>query len=171
MTKTAGHIVVMGVAGVGKTTVAERLVAELELVFAEGDDYHPPANVEKMSSGEALTDEDRWPWLEELAGWTRERGAAGQSTVLTCSALRKVYRDVLRKADPDTVFIHLSGGQDLLRERMESRQHYMPVSLLRSQFDTLEPLDPGESGVTIDVTQTIDEVVDEAVAAARSALP
>ncbi len=164
------HIVVMGVAGVGKTTVAERLAADLDLVFAEGDDFHPPANVEKMSSGVALTDEDRWPWLEALADWTREQGRGGRSTVLSCSALRKAYRDVLRTGDADMFFIHLAGTQELLRRRMDARQHFMPVSLLTSQFDTLEPLEPSESGVTIDVSASVDEVVSEAEAAARAAL-
>lgn len=160
----------MGVAGVGKTTVAEHLAGALDLVYAEGDDYHPAANVDKMKSGEALTDEDRWPWLEALAAWTKEQDASGQSTVVTCSALRKVYRDVLRKADPQTFFIHLSGQETLLRRRMEARQHFMPTSLLRSQFDTLEPLEGSESGITIDVAMSADEVVDQAMAAARSAL-
>ncbi len=169
-TRTPHHFVVMGVAGVGKTSVAERLASSLDLLFGEGDDYHPPANVEKMASGEALTDDDRWPWLEALADWTKEQDIAGDSTVVTCSALRKVYRDVLRKADPDTYFIHLSGAEDLLRHRMELRQHFMPAALLRSQFDTLEPLEPSEAGVTIDVAPPVDEVVDQAVAAARSVL-
>ena len=167
---TAHHFVVMGVAGVGKTAVAERLAASFDLLFTEGDDYHPRVNVEKMTSGTALTDDDRWPWLEALADWTRERGAAGDSTVLTCSALRKAYRDVLRKASFDTFFIHLSGAESLLRHRMELRQHFMPAALLRSQLDTLEPLEPSEVGVTIDVAPPVDEVVDQAVAAARSVL-
>lgn len=160
----------MGVAGVGKTTVAERLATSLDLVFAEGDDYHPAANVDKMRSGAALTDEDRWPWLEALADWTKEQGGVGQSTVVTCSALRKVYRDVLRKADPETFFIYLFGSEELLRRRMEARQHFMPASLLRSQFDTLEPLERSESGVTIDVAPPSDDVVAQAVTAARATL-
>lgn len=167
---TARHFVVMGVAGVGKTTVAERLSASLDLAFAEGDDFHPPANVEKMRSGAALTDGDRWPWLEALADWTKRQRAVGKSTVVTCSALRKVYRDVLREADPETFFIHLRGDAQLLRRRMEARQHFMPASLLRSQFDTLEPLERSEAGVTIDVAPPVDEVVRRAVAAARSSL-
>lgn len=164
------HFVVMGVAGVGKTAVAERLAAALDLRFAEGDDYHPAPNVEKMRSGEALTDEDRWPWLEAIADWTEEQDAAGRSTVVTCSALKKAYRQVLRRADPDTFFVHLDGDEELLRQRMEARQHFMPPSLLASQLATLEPLERSESGVTIDVSSPLDEVVHQALTAARASL-
>lgn len=153
----------MGVAGVGKSTIAQGIAAELDLELAEGDDFHPQANVEKMSSGQALTDEDRWPWLEQLADWTRERRTAGVSTVVTCSALRKVYRDVLRGADPDTFFVFLYGDEDLLLERMRSREHFMPGSLLRSQFETLEALEPDESGVALDVAQSVEEIVEQAL--------
>jgi len=159
------HLVVMGVAGVGKTTIAERLASDLGLVFAEGDDYHPQTNVDKMAAGGALTDEDRQPWLEALAAWTREQHDADRSTALSCSALRRSYRDVLRTGSRDTFFIHLVGAEKLLRDRMEEREHFMPVSLLRSQFDTLEPLDPDETGVTIDVAGGVDDVVAEALAA------
>jgi len=159
----------MGVAGVGKSTIAKALAAELHLERAEGDDFHPRSNVEKMSSGQPLTDEDRWPWLERLVDWTRERRAAGVSTVVTCSALRKVYRDVLRGADPDTFFVFLYGDEDLLLGRMESREHFMPASLLRSQFETLEPLASDESGVALDVTQDVERVVEQALDRLRSA--
>ena len=162
------HLIVMGVSGVGKSTIAQRLAADLGLEMAEGDDYHPRANVAKMSSGRPLTDEDRWPWLDALADWTAQRRAAGQSTVLTCSALRRVYRDVLRRPDPGTFFVHLYGDESLLRERMESRQHFMPASLLRSQFETLEPLEPDESGVAVDTAGTVDDIVDRVKAALRA---
>jgi gluconokinase len=162
------HVVVMGVSGCGKTTVAERLREHLGLAFAEGDSYHPKANVDKMASGQPLTDEDRQPWLAELAAWTRQREAEGSSTVLSCSALRRRYRDVLRGADPDTFFVHLHADFEVLAQRMRQRAHYMPVSLLESQFDTLEPLGEGELGVTIDVTPPEAEVVAAAEAAIRS---
>jgi carbohydrate kinase (thermoresistant glucokinase family) len=149
----------MGVAGVGKSTVAQRLAADLDLELAEGDDFHPRANIDKMSSGEALTDEDRWPWLEALAAWTEERRTAGRDTVVTCSALRRAYRDVLRRADPDTFFVCLLGDEDLLRDRMEHRDHFMPASLLASQIETLEPLEDDENGVSVDVALPVDEVV------------
>jgi carbohydrate kinase (thermoresistant glucokinase family) len=159
------HLIVMGVAGVGKSTIARRLADDLDLAMAEGDDFHPRANIAKMSSGQPLTDEDRWPWLDALADWTAERRAAGQSTVLTCSALRKVYRDVLRRPDPATFFVHLYGDESLLRERMSSRQHFMPASLLRSQFETLEPLEPGESGIAVDTAASVDAIAERVEAA------
>ncbi len=159
----------MGVAGVGKSTIAQGLAAELDLELAEGDDFHPASNVEKMSSGHALSDEDRWPWLEQLADWTRERRAAGVSTVVTCSALRKAYRDVLRGADPDTFFVFLHGDEALLQERMKARDHFMPGSLLRSQFETLEPLASDEVGVALDVDQPVEVVVEQALDGLRSA--
>jgi carbohydrate kinase (thermoresistant glucokinase family) len=165
------HVVVMGVAGVGKSTVAQRIAEGLDLDLAEGDDFHPEANLVKMSSGEPLTDEDRWPWLEALAEWTAARRSEGRGTAVTCSALRRVYRDVLRRADPATFFVHLYGDEDLLRRRMEGRDHFMPVSLLRSQLDTLEPLQEDESGVALDVAAPVDDVCREALAAIRSALP
>lgn len=162
------HVVVMGVAGVGKSTIAQGLAAELDLELAEGDDFHPASNVEKMSSGQALTDEDRWPWLEKLADWTRERRTAGQSTVVTCSALRKAYRDVLRGADPDTFFVFLHGDAELLQERMKAREHFMPGLLLRSQFETLEPLEPDESGVALDVAEPAKEITAKALSVLKS---
>ncbi len=149
----------MGVSGVGKTTVAERLAADLSLELAEGDAFHPAVNVAKMSSGQALTDEDRWPWLEALADWTAARRTAGRDTVLTCSALKRSYRDILRRGAPDTFFVCLLGEEALLRERMESREHFMPTSLLRSQLDTLEALEPDERGVRVDVALPVDEIV------------
>ena len=160
------HIVVMGVSGVGKTTVARRLAAALDLEVAEGDDFHPRSNIEKMSSGQPLTDEDRWPWLETLADWTEERRTAGRDTVLTCSALKRAYRDVLRRGAAETFFVCLLGAESLLRERMESREHFMPASLLASQIDTLEPLHEDERGVSLDVALTVDEIVTRVVAAA-----
>lgn len=145
------HLVVMGVSGTGKSTVAQALRERLGWEFAEGDDYHPQTNVDKMASGRPLVDEDRWPWLGILAGWTRERDEAGQPTILTCSALRRAYRDLLRAGGPGTYFVHLTGDKGMLLERMETREHFMPSSLLESQLDTLEPLDPDERGVVVDV--------------------
>lgn len=159
----------MGVAGVGKSTIAQRLAADLDLALAEGDDFHPEANIAKMSSGRPLTDEDRWPWLRALADWTEQKRDAGRSTVVTCSALRRVYRDILRRPDPRTFFVHLYGEEGLLRERMESRDHFMPASLLRSQFDTLEPLQPDESGVAVDTALAVDDIVERVEAEIRAA--
>jgi gluconokinase len=161
------HVVVMGVSGCGKSTVAERLGEHLGLAFTDGDSHHPKASVDKMTAGQPLTDEDRQPWLRALVAWTEEREAEGSSTVLSCSALRRRYRDVLREADPETFFVHLHADFDVLVERMRHRAHFMPASLLQSQFDTLEPLGDGELGVCIDVSPPVDEVVAAAEAAIR----
>lgn len=145
------HLVVMGVSGTGKSTIAQALHARLGWEFAEGDEFHPQANVDKMASGRPLMDEDRWPWLEALAAWTAERDAAGTPTLLTCSALRRSYRDLLRGGGAGTWFVHLVGDKGLLLERMSSREHFMPPSLLESQLDTLEPLEADERGAVYDV--------------------
>lgn len=162
------HVVVMGVSGTGKTTVAETLTAELGLAFTEGDDHHPQANIDKMSSGAPLDDDDRAPWLAALARWTAEQHAAGRDTVLTCSALRRHYRDVLRGGAPEpTFFVHLLGSREVLAERMAGREHFMPPSLLDSQLATLEQLEPDEDGVVVDVDRPLDDVVRDALAAVR----
>ncbi len=161
------HIVVMGVSATGKTTVGEGLAEELSCEFIEGDALHPRANIEKMSAGLPLTDEDRWPWLEAIAALVALRDREGTSTVVTCSALKKTYRDVLRDAAP-TFFVHLEAPFEVLQERMSHRtKHFMPTTLLRSQFDTLEPLDDDEAGAAVDVTPPVDEVIEEAVNAVR----
>ena len=163
------HLVVMGVTGVGKTAVARLLAAELDLTLAEGDDFHPTENVAKMSQGIPLTDADRQPWLEALADWTLQQRRANKSTVMTCSALRRSYRDVLRAAAPATFFVHLTGEEDLIRVRMEARRHFMPPTLLHSQLAILEPLEPDELGVSVDVSAPLDEVVDRIVTALPTA--
>jgi gluconokinase len=162
------HVVVMGVAGTGKSTVAQALAAELDLVLTEGDDHHPRENIEKMSSGTPLDDDDRAPWLARLAEWTRERHEEDRSTVLTCSALRRAYRDVLRGGVPEpTFFVHLAGSKGVLTERMENRDHFMPASLLDSQLDTLEPLEDDEDGEAVDVDRSLDDVVRDAMTLVR----
>jgi gluconokinase len=158
------HVVVMGVSGSGKTTVAHGIAAATNLLFAEADDFHSRANVEKMRAGTPLTDEDRWPWLHDLAAWMAERAAEGRSTVIACSALRRVYRDVLASGPPTIDFVHLDGRVDVIRERMAARSgHYMPASLLDSQVSTLEPLQPDESGIELDVALSPEELVAQAV--------
>lgn len=152
------HLVVMGVSGVGKSTVARLLSSRLGFEMAEGDEFHPKANIDKMTTGTPLDDADRLPWLRRLAAWARERDQSGRSTVMTCSALRRRYRDVLREGAP-TYFVHLVGTPEQLLERMRAREHFMPPSLLRSQFEALEDLEPDEAGVTVDVTAAPDEVV------------
>lgn len=152
------HLVVMGVTGSGKSTVAKRLATRLGYEFAEGDDFHPPANVEKMSSGVPLDDEDRLPWLRALAAWVGERDRHGRSTIMTCSALRRSYRDILREGAANTFFVHLVGERALLLRRMEGRKHFMPTSLLDSQLDALEPLEEDEQGITADITQSSGKI-------------
>ncbi|WP_075810953.1 MULTISPECIES: gluconokinase [unclassified Serinicoccus] len=152
------HLVVMGVSGTGKSTIAQALEARLGWEFAEGDDFHPEANVAKMASGRPLVDEDRWPWLEALAAWTAERDARGEPTVLTCSALREAYRDILRRGGDGTWFVHLVGDKGLLLDRMSSRDHFMPPSLLESQLDTLEPLGAEERGAVYDVANPPERI-------------
>jgi gluconokinase len=143
-------IVVMGVSGCGKSTVAAELVTRTGWAFAEGDTFHPAANVAKMSAGHPLTDEDRWPWLHTLADWIGEHERAGQSVVVTCSALRRAYRDVLREGHPSVRFAHITVPEQVLADRLAHRTgHYMPASLLASQLETLEPLQADEPGVTV----------------------
>ncbi len=166
------HVVVMGVSGSGKTTVAKGVVGRTGWVFAEADAFHPQANIDKMASGTPLTDEDRWPWLRHLGAWMAEHGAKGEDTVITCSALKRTYRDVLR-ADVEAlgeghrvVFAHLDGSAEIIAARLEGRQgHFMPASLLQSQIDTLEDLEPGEDGVVLDLTASPRELVDQVMAA------
>ena len=156
------HLVVMGVSGTGKSTVAKVLAERLGWPFAEGDDLHPAANVAKMAAGIPLEDPDRWPWLDAIAAWTSEQAAQGNSTIVTCSALRRAYRDRLRAAAAGTVFVHLVGSPDLLAERMGARKdHFMPTSLLPSQLDALESLEADEPGFTVDVGATTDAIVDK----------
>lgn len=156
----------MGVAGTGKSTVATVLAERLGWTFAEGDDFHSEANVTKMSAGVPLTDADRWPWLDAIVAWTAEQDQAGRDTVVTCSALRRIYRDRLRTAPGTTVFVHLTGDPELLSQRMQARQrHFMPASLLSSQLATLEPLQPDEPGMVVDVGAAVEDVVARAIQA------
>jgi gluconokinase len=162
------HIVVMGVSATGKTTVGEQLAEELGCEFIEGDELHPRRNIEKMESGVPLTDEDRWPWLQAIAEMVAVKDYEGVSTVVTCSALKRSYRDVLRDAAP-TFFVHLHAPFEVLEQRMQERtKHFMPTTLLKSQFDTLEELGDDEQGAVVDVSPPIDEVVEEAVNAVRT---
>jgi gluconokinase len=156
--------VVMGVSGSGKTTVAVLLSAALGCQFQEGDDLHPPENVEKMHAGTPLTDADRLPWLrkiaEEIAGWR----ARGESGVLTCSALKRAYRDTIIGDRSDVTLVYLKGSRDLIHRRMAARHgHFMPVALLDSQFATLQEPMPDEHPITVDVGGKPTEIVDEIV--------
>jgi gluconokinase len=155
-------VVVMGVSGSGKSTVAAGLVDRLGCAFAEGDDFHPPANVAKMRAGMPLDDDDRWPWLRRLAAWIGEHEQAGRNAVVTCSALKRSYRDLLRDGHPSVWFAHVTVDPDLLRQRVQKRSgHYMPPSLLDSQLATLEPLQDDEPGASISGAGTPDAVVEK----------
>jgi gluconokinase len=163
---TAQVIVVMGVSGVGKTTVAKGIAAALGWDYAEGDDFHPAANVAKMASGHALTDEDRWPWLRAIGDWMGDELQAGRSAVVTCSALKRSYRDLLRAGRPGVRFCQLDAVGGLIADRLAHRTgHYMPPSLLPSQLASLEPLQPDEPGVRVSVAAAPDRVVVNALAA------
>jgi gluconokinase len=158
----ASPIVVMGVSGSGKSTVGAALAQRLRVPFADGDDLHPPANVAKMAAGQPLDDDDRYPWLEAIGEWLADHRDGG---VMSCSALKRKYRDQLRRHCAGVEFLHLSGTPEVIGKRQASRPgHFMPASLLQSQFATLEPLDPDEHGIAIDVDQNIDSIVDNYVA-------
>jgi gluconokinase len=155
------RVVVMGVTGCGKSTVGAALAARLGVPFADADEFHNAANVAKMSAGVPLDDDDRWPWLRAIGEWLASRDG-----VVSCSALKRAYRDVLREQAPDAFFVHLHGDRETVRRRVAGRAaHFMPASLVDSQFDALEPLAADERGVTLDLATPLDELV---AAAARS---
>lgn len=152
--------VVMGVSGSGKTTVAAQLATVMNWPFVEGDDLHPEANVEKMRQGHPLTDEDRWPWLARIAAVIDGWRAAGSSGVLTCSALRRAYRDVLIGARTDVRLLYLRGGHDLIARRLAARhEHFMPAALLDSQFATLEEPSADEHPLVFDIDHGSSDLV------------
>jgi gluconokinase len=153
-------VVVMGVSGCGKSTVGTRLAQQTGATFLDADDFHPPANVQRMRAGIALTDAERAPWLDALAARLASAGAADESVVLACSALRRSYRDALRRGAPSLTLVHLTGSEALLAERLAARPgHYMPPALLPSQLATLESPADDEHAVTLDVAATTDELV------------
>jgi gluconokinase len=164
--KTGCAVVVMGVQGSGKTTVGNLLAKELGWPFAEGDRLHPAANVEKMRQGIPLTDADRWPWLDRIGEELKSWAAEGRSGVLTCSALKRAYRDRIRAARPDVRFVYVRGSEALIASRVAVRRHeYMPASLLRSQFEALEEPSPDEQVVTVDAGQSAEAEVAAVLAA------
>ncbi|MFI6172808.1 gluconokinase [Nocardia sp. NPDC051052] len=159
-------VVVMGVSGSGKSTVGRALAAELGVEYAEGDDFHPAANIAKMAAGIPLDDADRAPWLDLVAAWMGERTERGG--VITCSALKHAYRDRLRAAASDAFFLHLAAPREELAHRMTDRTgHFMPSSLLDSQLAALEPLADDERGSTVDATRDPAELARETSAALR----
>jgi carbohydrate kinase (thermoresistant glucokinase family) len=158
-------IVVMGVAGSGKSTIGSMLARRLDWQFADADSFHPAANVEKMSRGMPLTDEDRRPWLEAIAGWMDRLGQEGRHGIVACSALKRAYRRVLVGNRPDTRIVYLKGEQALIGARMAARSgHFMPVGLLESQFRTLEEPGPDESPIVVSIAAPPEDMVDAILA-------
>jgi gluconokinase len=168
-------LVVMGAAGTGKSKVAATLAERLGWDLGEGDDLHPAANVAKMSSGQPLTDEDRWPWLDNVASWIDDHVATGRPGIMTCSALKKAYRDRLR--GPGVAFVHLNGTRELLAARLAARRdHYMPSSLLDSQLEALQPLEADENGIVVELDskspeQEAEEVIQRLGISAQPSRP
>lgn len=158
------HIVVMGVSGSGKSTTGGALAEVLGWRFIEGDSFHPRANVEKMAAGTPLTDADRAPWLQALAAEFARNEAAGESSVMGCSALKRSYRDILRSGAPRVRFLHVHGTRAILEERLAHREgHFFPARLLDSQLATLEMLGPDEDGVVVDMALPVEEQVAQAL--------
>lgn len=157
-------LVVMGVSGSGKSTIAERLAMRLGWTYEDGDQFHPASNVAKMKAGHPLTDEDRWPWLRAIAAEIDRACAAAEHVVIACSALKRVYRDILVHGRGDVRIVFLNGTQQLIADRLAKRiGHFMPPDLLPSQFRTLEPPTPDENPVTVSIDATVDAIVDDIV--------
>jgi gluconokinase len=156
-------LIAMGVSGSGKTTVGEQLAARLHCGFADADEFHSEANKKKMHEGHPLTDEDRWPWLRSIREAIETRRAEGVDFVFACSALKAVYRDILRDGDKDVVFVYLHGTREVLSARLGARKgHFFDPSLLQSQLDTLEP-PTEEEAIYVDIDQTPEQVVEDIV--------
>ena len=155
-------LVVMGVSGSGKSTIADKLAERLNWAFEDADKFHPASNVAKMSAGLPLTDEDRWPWLRAIAAEIERVCKAGQHAVIACSALKRAYRDILVDGRNDVRFVFLKGTEDLIASRLAQRKgHFMPPGLLASQFKTLEPPGPHENPVTVSIDASVEAIVDE----------
>ncbi|MDB5414484.1 MAG: gluconate kinase, family [Rubritepida sp.] len=156
------HLLVMGVSGSGKSTIGARLAEALALPFADADSFHPPANVAKMSAGTPLTDADRWPWLDALGAWLAMQEQGG---VIACSALKRIYRDRLRTAVPGLKVLHLSGVPELIAMRQGTRpDHFMPASLMASQFATLEAPEPEEGALVLDIAAAPEALIAKVMA-------
>lgn len=155
-------IIVMGVSGAGKTSVSEQISVCLGGVFVEADDYHPQSNIALMSSGQALEDYHRWPWLKAVAEAALLEARLNQPyVIIACSALKRIYRDRLREMLGPVVFVHLTGSRSLIEKRMLARHsHFMPSVLLTSQFETLEPLERDEDGIVVSIEKPVKQIVE-----------
>ncbi|VIO78710.1 Gluconokinase [Bradyrhizobium ivorense] len=157
-------LVVMGVSGSGKSTIADHLAVRIGWRYEDGDTFHPPSNVSKMHSGQPLTDEDRWPWLRAIAAEIDRTCKANERAVIACSALKRSYRDVLVHGRRDVRIVFLDGTQELIASRLIVRKgHFMPPGLLASQFKTLEPPTPDERPITVAIDRTVDLIVEDIV--------
>ncbi|ASO19296.1 gluconokinase [Actinoalloteichus hoggarensis] len=164
--RPATIVVVMGVSGSGKTTIARSLADRLGVTYSEADEFHPPENIAKMESGVPLNDQDRLPWLRSIAAWIHEQERADVNGVVTCSALKRSYRDLLRSGNDGVWFLHLAGSREVIGNRLAGRTgHFMPASLLDSQFADLQPLEPDEFGYTADVAEDAETIVEKALTA------
>lgn len=160
------HAVIMGVSGSGKSTVGKLLSPLVGLPYRDGDDMHPVANVAKMSAGQPLDDEDRWPWLSDIGQWLNDQSVGA---IVGCSALKRSYRDLIRSKISGVVFVHLHGSYEVLRDRMNHRAgHFMPASLLDSQLATLEELAQDEAGMVLNVAASPEELASQAAEYLRS---
>ena len=161
-------LVVMGVSGSGKSTIADKLAERLHWSCEDGDKFHPASNVAKMSAGQPLTDEDRWPWLQAIAVEIDRVCKAGEHAVIACSALKRAYRDILVHGRSDVRIIYLEGSQPLIASRLALRKgHFMPPGLLESQFKTLEPPGVDENPVTVSIDATVETIVDDIISQLR----
>jgi gluconokinase len=159
-----GALIVMGVSGSGKTTIGEKLAERLGWRYEDGDTFHPKGNVAKMSAGQPLTDEDRWPWLRAIAAEIDRLCAAHEPAVIGCSALKRAYRDILVHGRSDVRIVYLAGTEALIAGRLARRKgHFMPAGLLKSQFETLQPPGADENPITVSIDASVDAVVDDIV--------
>ncbi len=162
------QLVVMGVSGCGKSTVAGLIAGRTGCALAEGDDFHPASSIARMAAGSPLDDMVRAPWLAAIAGWLTERAASGECAVVSCSALTRAYRDVLRGAGPDVRMVHLAGPYDVVAQRLAARRgHFMSPQLLASQYAVLEPLGLDEPGITLGLEATPEHIADEVLRTIR----
>ena len=166
--QTPCALIVMGVSGSGKSTIAEKLAEHLGWRYEDGDKFHPASNVAKMSAGHPLTDEDRWPWLQAIADEIDRACQADEQVVIACSALKHSYRDVLVHGRDDVRIVYLRGTQELIASRLSGRKgHFMPPGLLASQFKTLEPPDPDENPLIVSIDASVEEIVDDIISQLR----